>query len=54
MSFEIRTIDSFEKEFKSLSKKFPSLKADLLLLISELEKDPFQGVSLGKDFTKCG
>jgi hypothetical protein len=52
MSYEVRTIDSFEKEFKRLAKKFPSLKSDLLLLISDLENNPFQGVSLGKGFYK--
>jgi mRNA-degrading endonuclease RelE of RelBE toxin-antitoxin system len=52
MNYEVRTINSFEKEFKRLSKKFPSLKSDLLLLISDLENNPFQGVSLGKGFYK--
>lgn len=52
MSYEVKTISSFEKEFKRLSKKYPSLKNDLLILITELEIDPFQGVALGKDFYK--
>ncbi|MEO8823949.1 MAG: type II toxin-antitoxin system RelE/ParE family toxin [Ginsengibacter sp.] len=52
MSYEVRTIDSFEKEFKRLAKKFPSLKSDLLILISELEKNPIHGVALGKGFYK--
>lgn len=52
MKFEVRTIFSFEKEFKKLQKKYPSLKSDLFVLISELEVDPFQGTSLGKDFYK--
>ena len=52
MNYEVRTISSFEKEFKRLSKKYPSLKTDLLILISDLEKHPSQGTSLGSDFYK--
>lgn len=52
MNFEVRTISSFEKEFKRLFKKYPSLKSDLFILISQLEIDPFQGIALGKDFYK--
>ena len=52
MSYEVRTIFSFEKEFKRLSKKFPSLKSDLSILITELETNPFQGSPLGKGFYK--
>lgn len=52
MSYEVRTIPAFEKEFKRLFKKYPSLKSDLFILISQIEIDPIQGVSLGKDFYK--
>lgn len=52
MGFEIRTISAFEKDFKKLSKKYPSLKSDLLKLIRQLEANPFLGASLGKDFYK--
>lgn len=52
MGYEIRTISSFEKQFKKLSKKYPSLKSDLLKLIKQLEANPFLGTSLGKDFYK--
>ena len=52
MSFEVRTISAFEKEFKKLSKKYPSLKSDLFKLIKQLEANPFIGTSLGKDFYK--
>lgn len=52
MSYEVRTIASFEKQFKKLSKKYPSLKSDLSDLIKELEVNPFRGTSLGKDFYK--
>lgn len=52
MSYEVRTISAFEKQFKKLSKKYPSLKSDLFNLIKELEANPFYGTSLGKDFYK--
>ena len=52
MSYEVRTISAFEKEFKRLFKKYPSLRADILILISQLEIDPVQGVALGKVFIK--
>lgn len=52
MNYEIKTIASFEKEFKRLYKKYPSLKSDLLILISELEKNPSKGIPLGNDFYK--
>lgn len=52
MSFEVETIPYFEKEFKRLLKKYPSLKKDLLELILQLELNPTLGVSLGKNFYK--
>ena len=52
MSFEVRTISAFEKEFRKLSKKYSSLKSDLFKLIKQLEANPFIGTSLGKDFYK--
>src|ERR1700722_14123592 len=52
MSFEISTISNFDRELKKLSKKYPSIKADLLLLSENLIKDPFQGDNLGKDCYK--
>jgi hypothetical protein len=52
MNFEVRTIPSFEKEFKRLFKKYPSLKRDLEVLIKLLEVNPHQGIALGKGFYK--
>ena len=52
MSFEVRTIPAFEKEFRKLSKKYPSLKSDLFKLIKQLAANPFIGTLLGKDFYK--
>jgi mRNA-degrading endonuclease RelE of RelBE toxin-antitoxin system len=52
MKFEVKTIPSFEKDFKKLFKKYPSLKLDLFKLIKQLEVNPFLGTSIGKDFYK--
>jgi mRNA-degrading endonuclease RelE of RelBE toxin-antitoxin system len=48
MSYEVKTIQVFEKQAKRLIKKYPSLKFDLLELIKSLKENPEQGVSLGK------
>jgi mRNA-degrading endonuclease RelE of RelBE toxin-antitoxin system len=42
----------FEKEVKQLNKKYPSLRADLRNLISDLEENPQLGESLGQDCYK--
>ncbi len=52
MGFEVRTISAFEKDFRKLSKKYPSLKSDLFKLIQQLEVNPFLATPLGKDFYK--
>ena len=52
MSFEIRTIDPFERELKKLSKKYPSVKNDILDLAEELIDNPLMGVPLGRDCYK--
>jgi mRNA-degrading endonuclease RelE of RelBE toxin-antitoxin system len=52
MSFEVKTIPFFEKEFKKLFKKYPSLKSDVFKLILQLELDSTLGVALGKGFYK--
>jgi len=41
MNFEVAP--EFEKSLKRLSKKYPSLKADYLAFLSELEKKPMMG-----------
>ena len=48
MSFEIKSVPNFDKEVKQLSKKYPSIKQDLLELVEEIMEDPFLGVPLGK------
>ena len=52
MSFEIKSVPNFDKKIKQLSKKYPSIKQDLLELVEEIMEDPFLGISLGKDCYK--
>jgi len=52
MSYRVKTIPYFDKQAKRLAKKYPSLKSDLANLITSLLKDPFQGISLGKNCYK--
>ena len=52
MSFEIKSVPNFDKKIKHLSKKYPSIKQDLLELVEEIMEAPFLGISLGKDCYK--
>jgi hypothetical protein len=52
MSYNVRVIPPFEKQFKRLAKKFPSLKAELGDLIRQLEVAPNTGVSIGHNCYK--
>ena len=47
MSYNVKTIDVFERQAKRLIKKYASLKNELALLINELKEDPQQGTELG-------
>jgi len=40
MSYKVKTIDSFEKELKSLSKKYVSLKSDFASFLDFIEQNP--------------
>ena len=40
-------IDEFEREAKSLRKKYPSFENDYNTFLDELEENPFSGESLG-------
>ena len=46
MSYKIDTIAHFDKQFKRLAKKYPSLKTDFIQFIESVKLNPFQGVSL--------
>ncbi|HHN48873.1 MAG TPA: hypothetical protein ENN08_08140 [Bacteroidales bacterium] len=50
MSYKIKTTPVFERRFKRLIKKFPSLKCDLKELIAFLKTNPFYGIHIGN---KC-
>lgn len=52
MSYSIRTIKSFDKEVKRLSKRYRSLKQDLIAFIEELQNNPYGGVDLGNNIHK--
>lgn len=52
MSFSIYTTTFFDREIKKLSKKYPSIKNDLKLLIDNLKENPIQGQPIGKDCYK--
>ncbi len=49
---QIYTIDSFDREFKRLVKKYPSLTSDLKQLIETLQVNPSFGTSLGANAYK--
>lgn len=48
MSYEIKSLPTFERQAKRLAKKYPSLKTDLRTLFDSLQADPTQGVAIGK------
>ena len=52
MSFEVITTPNFDKEAKRLAKRWPSLKADLGALFTDLAEQPRTGTHLGNDVYK--
>lgn len=52
MSFEVKYSPVFERAIKRLAKKYPSVRGDLELLITELAEDPHIGTALGQDCYK--
>lgn len=52
MNYSIIFDDSFEKEVKRLSKRYPSLKQDLLALQKEIYVNPQTGTDLGGGLCK--
>ncbi len=52
MSYSIKSIEVFEKQFKRLFKKYPSLKDDIRVLVAQLKINPEQGKALGKNCYK--
>jgi len=52
MSYKVSSIPLFDKQAKRLSKKYPSVKNDLAVLIDNLAERPIQGKALGNNFYK--
>lgn len=52
MSYQLRTIPTFDKELKRLSKHYRSLKSDILQLGKELQDNPLIGADLGQGVRK--
>ena len=52
MKYSVLTIPPFDKQLKRLAKKFPSLKAEFINLIEDLEENPKKGTSLGNNCFK--
>ena len=52
MSYSVRTTPNFDREAKRLTKKWPSLGADLKKLFTQLAEEPTTGTSLGGDTYK--
>lgn len=52
MGYKVFTIPPFDKQFKRLAGKYPSLKKELAVLINSLETNPGQGQALGNNCFK--
>lgn len=52
MKYRLIPLSEFEKNVKSLAKKYPSLKNDLKDFLCELEKNPEQGVEIAPGIRK--
>lgn len=46
MSYSINYTPDFERKFRKLKKKYPSISVDLKKLIETLTNDPTQGINL--------
>ena len=52
MNYKVIAITHFERAFKRLVKKFPSLKSEYVALIESLSINPKQGVDIDKNCYK--
>ena len=52
MNYSIVTIPPFDRQFKRLAKKHPSLSSDLARLGDQLAENPTMGTSIGQDCYK--
>jgi len=52
MPYEVRVVDTFQKDLKKLYKKYRSIKTDIFELIERLEQDYTIGIDLGNNLYK--
>lgn len=52
MTYNVKSIDVFEKQAKRLIKKYPSLKNELLQLVQILKENPVYGTAMGSNCFK--
>ena len=52
MSFNIKTIRTFDKRIKRLAKKYKSIRNDFICFLGELRENPFIGSDLGNGVRK--
>lgn len=52
MNFSIIATGPFERKLKRLSKKYKSLKADVLAIVEQLSENPKLGTPIGKECYK--
>ncbi|MDA3815945.1 MAG: type II toxin-antitoxin system RelE/ParE family toxin [Prolixibacteraceae bacterium] len=52
MSYSVLTIPPFDKQLKSLYKKYPSIKTDIGVFVNELIENPLIGKPLGHNCYK--
>src|SRR5438552_611735 len=52
MKYQIKTLPDFDRELKRLSKKYKSLKKDVLALAELIESNPSLGIPLGDNLYK--
>ena len=46
MTYDVHLTETFQKSVKTLKKKYPHVKDDLLDLIKKLEEDPYLQASM--------
>ncbi|GAB5466926.1 MAG: hypothetical protein Kapaf2KO_23620 [Candidatus Kapaibacteriales bacterium] len=52
MNYKVLSIPPFDKQFKRLKKKYPSLTTKLISLIDELKVEPTKGIKIYKNCYK--
>ena len=52
MSYNLIVSNSFKRDLKHLSRKYPSIRSDVEMLEQELGQNPTQGIPIGKNCYK--